>query len=88
MMISNNSGDDRKFTDRATQSRRRCTRTVFKSGNSIGNCASLKEGSTLKVINLTQLQAGPKKLYKIVPKLFEQTTYSAHLSLSTHEMSS
>jgi hypothetical protein len=34
----------------------------------------MQDESTLKVIRLTQMQACPKKLQKIVPKLFEQTT--------------
>jgi hypothetical protein len=47
-------------------------RTVSRGDNSVAGGASMQEGSTLKVIRLTQLQACPKK---IVPKLFEQTTY-------------
>jgi hypothetical protein len=35
----------------------------------------VQEGSTLKAIRLTQLQACPENYKKIVPKLFEQTTY-------------
>jgi hypothetical protein len=38
--------------------------------------ASMQEGSSLKAMGFTQLQACPKKLYKkTAPKLFEQTTY-------------
>jgi hypothetical protein len=35
----------------------------------------MQEGSTLKEIRLTKLQACPKKYKKIVPELLEQTTY-------------
>jgi hypothetical protein len=48
---------------------------VSRSGNSVGSSASVQEGSTLKLIRLTQLQACPKNYKKIVPELFEQTTY-------------
>jgi hypothetical protein len=56
------------------RSRKRRTRTVSRSGNSVGSGASMQEGNTLKAIRLTQLQACPKKK-KIVPKLFEQNMY-------------
>jgi hypothetical protein len=40
----------------------RVTRTVCRSGSGVGSDASMQEGSTLKAIRLTQLQACPKKL--------------------------
>jgi hypothetical protein len=62
MMISYNSRDYKKFVDRDVRSRKRHTRTVSRSVNGIGSGASMHEGSTLKAIRLTQLQACPKKL--------------------------
>jgi hypothetical protein len=58
---------------RAIPKRRK--RTVSRSGKGVESGASMQEGSTLKVIRLTQLQACPKKI-KIVLKLFEQTMYN------------
>jgi transposase len=57
------------------QSQKRCIRTVSRSGNSTGSGTSMQEWSTLKATGLTQLHVCPKKLQKIVPTLFEQTTY-------------
>jgi hypothetical protein len=51
--------------------KKRHTRTASRSGSGIGSGASMQEGSTLKVIRLTQLQACPKKkCKKLVPKYF------------------
>jgi hypothetical protein len=60
-----------------SQSRKRHTRTVSRSGNGVGSGTSMQNGNTSKVITLTQLQACPKKLQKKKKKLFEQTTYTA-----------
>jgi hypothetical protein len=46
------------------RSQKWCTRVVSNSGNSVGSSASVQEGSTLKVIGLTQLQACLKKIIK------------------------
>jgi hypothetical protein len=54
---------------------RRHTRTVSRSGNGVVSGASMQEGSILKAIRLTQLQACLKNHKKIILKLFEQTTY-------------
>jgi hypothetical protein len=43
------------------RSLKRRTSTVTRSGNGVGSGASMQEGSTLKTIRLTQLQACPKK---------------------------
>jgi hypothetical protein len=53
----------RKFADGATRvPEKRRTRTVSRSHNGVRSDASIQEGSTLKAIRLTQLQACPKKL--------------------------
>jgi TPP-dependent pyruvate/acetoin dehydrogenase alpha subunit len=54
---------------------KRRTDTVSRRGNGVGSGASVQEGSTLRAIRLTQLQACPKNYKKIVPTLLEQTTY-------------
>jgi hypothetical protein len=62
-MISDDSRDYRKFTDRATREpKKRRTRTVSRSGNGIGNSASMQERITLKAIRLSQLH---EKIIKI-----------------------
>jgi hypothetical protein len=79
MTISDDSRDYGKFADGATYNPERHTRTVSSSGSSFGSGASMQEGSTLKVIRLTELQACVKKIKKIGPKLLEKTTYMAVL---------
>jgi hypothetical protein len=61
--VLDNSRDYGQFADRATYDpKKRHTRTVSRTVNGIGSVASMQEGSTLKVMGLTQLQACPKKL--------------------------
>jgi hypothetical protein len=55
-----------------TWSLERHTRTVSRSGNGVRSSASVQEGSTLKVIRLTQLEAYPKKLWKIVRNFLDR----------------
>jgi hypothetical protein len=63
-------------SDRATCDPEKGIPGLFPEVATIGSGASMQEGSTLKVIRLTHLQACPKKIIKkIVPKLFEQTMY-------------
>jgi hypothetical protein len=61
MMISGNSRDYRKFADGATHNPKEGIPEPFPEvATTLG--ASMQEGSTLKAIRLTQLQACPIKL--------------------------
>jgi hypothetical protein len=63
MTISDDSRVYGNFSDgaRCDPAKRRTT-TVSRSDNGVGSGVSMQEGSLLKAIRITQLQACPKKL--------------------------
>jgi hypothetical protein len=68
-LISDSFKRFRKISRRSyTRSWKRSKRSVSRNGNGIRSGESVQEDSTLKAIRLTQLQACPEKLWKIVPK--------------------
>jgi hypothetical protein len=64
MTISAGSRVYKIFADELHANPKKAYRTVSRKGNGVGSVVSMQEGSALKAIRLTQLQACTRKLKK------------------------